>query len=507
VANHANHNDPRVNNQPDKIFSKIPQIGYGENSRQTFRLICSNLNEMFYPPLMKIIDTLLSKTLRTIHVPKDLTPLITYDPADEADPALAGMTRQDVIAIWESVENLYRTGVYPGLSFCMRRHGQKILHRAIGHSHGGGPPGNLTDGPNDEKILMTPDTPVCQYSASKAITAMMMHLLAEQGGVSLNDPVVNYIPEFAVLGKYKITIAHILSHHGGVPAPPPDANPEILFDHDAFVKLICGIKPKARSKEGGHMAYHAITGGTILAEIIRRVTGKDIREMLAEAVQKPLGLRYFNFGVPEADIPKVAKNYDTGPPLVFPVSYLAKRALSASWGEVVRISNEPRFMRALIPAANLVATADEMCQFFQVLLDGGQWNGKRIFKPETVARAVAPAAKMWFDGTMVVPMRYSSGLMLGAAPAGLWGPYSESAFGHVGFMNILCWADPSRDISVSLQTTGKTLLGPHLAAIVRFLFTVGRRCRMINPADEVPMSLTTFETLFHKMLRRMILGI
>lgn len=454
---------------------------------------------------MKIIDAIVSKTLRTIQIPKDISPLITYDPPDEADPALAGMTCLDVAAIWESVENLYRTGVYPGLSFCMRRHGQKILNRAIGHSHGNGPPGNLTDGPDDEKILMTPDTPVCQYSASKAITAMMMHLLAERGGVSLTDPVVNYIPEFAVLGKYKITIEHILSHHGGVPAPPPGADPDILFDHDAFVKLICGIKPK--SKDGGSMAYHAITGGTILAEIIRRVTGKDIREMLTEAVQKPLGLRYFNYGVPEADIPNVAKNYDTGLPLVFPISAIAKRALSASWGEVVRISNEPRFMRTIIPAANLVATADEMCQFFQLLLDGGELNGKRIFKPETVARAVAPAAKMWFDGTMVVPMRYSAGLMLGASPVGMWGPYTESAFGHVGFMNIFCWADPSRDISVSLQTTGKTLLGPHLAAIVKFLFTVGRRCRMKNPEDETPISLRTFETLFHKMLRRMILGI
>ncbi|RJP93859.1 MAG: class A beta-lactamase-related serine hydrolase [Desulfobacteraceae bacterium] len=454
---------------------------------------------------MKIIDALVSKALRTITVPEDLTPLITYDPADEADPGLAGMTRQDVDAIWESVENLYRTGVYPGLSFCMRRYGQKILNRAIGHSHGNGPPGNATDGPDDRKILMTPDTPVCQYSASKAITAIMMHLLAERGEVSLSDSVVSYIPEFAVLGKYKITIDHILSHHGGVPAPPAGANPDILFDHDAFVKLICGIKPK--SKDGGHMAYHAITGGTILAEIIRRVTGKDIREMLRESVQKPLGFRYFNYGVPEEDIPKVAKNYDTGFPLVFPVSAIAKRALSASWGEVVQISNEPRFMRAIIPAANLVATADEMSQFFQVLLDGGELNGKRIFQPETVSRAVAPAAKMWFDGTMVVPMRYSAGLMLGASPVGMWGPYTESAFGHIGFMNIFCWADPAREISVSLQTTGKTLAGPHLAAIVRFLFTIGRRCRMKNQEDDITLSLSAFEKMFHKMLRRMILGI
>lgn len=455
--------------------------------------------------MKKIINHFVSKTMRTIDVPSDLSPITTYDPADEADPADAGMNREDVEAIWASVENLYRTGVYPGLSFCMRRLGQKILNRAIGYSHGGGPPGNLTDKPGDEKILMTPDTPVCQYSASKAITAMMMHLLAEQGKVDLHDPVMAYIPEFAVMGKYKITIWHVLSHHGGVPAPPPGANPDILFDHDAFVKVICDIKPK--SKEGSHMAYHAITGGTILAEIIRRVTGKDIRRMLTETVKIPLGFRYFNYGVEDSDIPKVAKNYDTGPRPVYPISALIKRALSASWAEVVRVSNEPRFLQAIIPAANIVATADEMSLFFQMLLNEGELNGVRIFKPETVRRAVAPAAKMWFDGTMVVPMRYSAGFMLGAAPTGLWGPYSESAYGHVGFMNILCWADPAREISVSLQTTGKTLIGPHLPALAKFIFTVGRRCRMNLPEADVPMSMTTFGYRFQKMMRKLILGI
>jgi len=129
----------------------------------------------------------------------------------------------------------------------------------------------------------------------------------------------------------------------------------------------------------------------------------------------------------------------------------------------------------------------------------------RIFQPETVRRAVAPAAKMGFDGTMVVPMRYSAGLMLGAAPVGLWGPYSESAFGHVGFMNILCWADPARDISVSLQTTGKTLIGTHIGPLVRFLFIVGRRCRMKTDPDRDVGPFSAFIEPLQKMLRKLML--
>jgi len=244
-----------------------------------------------------------------------------------------------------------------------------------------------------------------------------------------------------------------------------------------------------------------------MGEIVRRVTGRNIRELLRETIQEPLGFRYFNYGVPDKDISKVAVNYDTGLPLIFPVSAIAKRALSVSWGDVVRISNEPRFMQVIIPAANLVATADEMSQFYQMLLNGGELNGKRIFKPSTIRRAVAPVGKMWFDGTMVVPMRYSAGLMMGASPVGMWGPYSESAYGHIGFINIFCWADPARDISVSLQTTGKSLAGPHMGLLMKFLFTVGRHCKMKDdPGAEIGL-FASFKAPFQKMLRKLILGV
>jgi len=451
---------------------------------------------------MTLLDSLKSKAFRTIRVPEDLSLITTCDSLSETEPADAGMTSEGVDTIWKSVEDLYRSGIFPGISFCLRRKGRVVINRAIGHSHGNGPQ-DLSGAPDSTKILMTPDTPVCQYSASKAVTAMMIHLLSEQKVLSLDDPVKKFIPEFAAKGKHEITIHHLISHHGGIPTPPADVDPEILYDHDGFVKLICGLKPT--SSNGGSMAYHAITGGVIMGEIVRRVTGNNIRELLRETIQKPLGFHYFNYGVPDKDIRKVAVNYDTGLPLVFPLSAIAKRALSVSWGDVVRISNEPRFMQVIIPAANLTATADEMSQFFQMLLNGGELNGKRIFKPSTIRRAVAPAAKMWFDGTMVVPMRYSAGMMLGASPVGMWGPYSESAYGHIGFINIFCWADPARDISVSLQTTGKSLIGTHIGPLARFLFAVGRHCRMKEDSGGEQESFASFKAPFQKMLRRLIL--
>lgn len=453
---------------------------------------------------MKLIASFKAKAFRTISVPDDLSGITTRHDARETEPEQVQLTREGVNAIWSCVEALYRTGIYPGIALTLRRKGQVVIHRAIGHSHGNGPPAKKTDPLDAEKILMTPDTPVCQYSASKAVTAMMIHWLAEHRMLSLNDPVKKFIPEFAAEQKHEITLHHLISHHGGIPVPPAGEDPEILYDHDAFVKLICRLKPTALN--GGSMAYHAITGGTILGEIVRRVTGADIRELLRQTVQEPMGFRYFNYGAEDADIKKVAVNYDTGPPLMFPFSTLARRALSVSWGDVVRISNEPRFMQVILPAANLVATADEMSRFFQMLLDGGEVNGQRIFARSTIRRAVLPAANMAFDGTLVVPMRYSAGMMLGASPVGMWGPYCSSAYGHVGFINIFCWADPAREIAVSLQTTGKSLIGPHITALVRFLFTVGRHCRLVHDPDRDMGTFGAFKRPFQKMLQKIVLG-
>ena len=60
------------------------------------------------------------------------------------------------------------------------------------------------------------------------------------------------------------------------------------------------------------------------------------------------------------------------------------------------------------------------------------------------------------------PLRHASGYMLGAKQLSLYGPDTEMAFGHLGFTNVLGWADPRRELAVGLVTTGKPALAPHL---------------------------------------------
>lgn len=406
----------------------------------------------------------------TATVPTDLSTVTSYVPDRETDPVQVGMSPNSVDVIWEKVKRVYRSGYHPAIMVCIRRQGKVIIDRAIGHSHGNGP----GDPRGARKVQATPETPVCLFSASKAVTAMLTHLLAERGEIDLDDPVAHYLPEFGCHGKDRITIAQMLCHRGGIPFVPPGTPPEIMFNWDATVEFLCHLKP--HYKPGRRLSYHAITGGYILGEILHRVTGQDIREFFAENVQRPLGMPNFNYGADEETIPRVATNYVTGKPLVFPVSKIVTRALGAGMGEVTRVSNDPRFLRATIPAGNMIASADEINRFYQVLLNGGELDGVRIFSEETVARATANVANYELDHTLMFPMRYTLGMMKGNRPFGLFGPNSQDAYGHLGYMTILTWADPSRQISVTILNTGKAVFGGHVLPLVNLLTAINREC-------------------------------
>jgi CubicO group peptidase (beta-lactamase class C family) len=390
-------------------------------------------------------------------------------------PATAGdLPPEAVREIWKAVEDLYRSGAYPGVSFCLRRRGQVLLNRSLGHTRGNGP----LESVRAEKQLLTTDTPICLFSASKAVTAVLTHTLAEDGAIDLDMPVARYLPEFGANGKSGTTLAQVLAHRGGFPTldlPVGDLDPELLLDWDRVIKMICDAPP-TRGR-ANRMSYHAVTGGFILAEVIQRVTGAPVQNYLDERLRKPLGMKYFRYGLEPQHRDKVAVNYAAGTPVRFPISKIVERALMAPMDRVIEVSNSEVFMQAVIPAGNIYSTAEELSRFYQLLLDGGVYAGKQVLKPETVLRAVRPASGISFDRTLNIPMMYSEGLMLGASPVGIFGPMTAGAYGHLGFMNILGWADPARDISVGLLVTGKAVLGGHLISLIKLLTTISSRCR------------------------------
>ena len=391
---------------------------------------------------------LLPDPLRRIRVPRDLD-AVTHVGA-EADPADGGMTRDQVERIWGSAQRFYRSGVHPAIQLTLRRDGAVVLDRAIGHARLGEHPERVTTA-----------TPFVLYSASKAVTAMVVHLLDQQGALHIHDRVAEYIPEYACEGKEAITIAHVLAPRAGVPNLPGEAlDVERAGDREYLLDILC--RAKLSGRPGRALAYHAVSGGFILGEVVQRVTGQDIREVLRREILEPLGFRWMNYGVAEEDVPRVGRSYATGAPSLPPISTLLTRALGVPPDEIVRRSNDPRFLTAIIPAGNVVSNADELSRFFELLRTGGTLDGLEIFEPRTLRRAVTEQSFREFDLTLGAPIRHGLGLILGAQLVSLYGPDTEYAFGHLGFTNIIGWADPERALAGALVTSGKPIVYPEL---------------------------------------------
>ncbi|MCH4244173.1 serine hydrolase domain-containing protein [Acinetobacter gerneri] len=413
---------------------------------------------------MKIFST------NTCYVPHDLSQITQAK--DELSPDQGGMTQAQIDKIWSSIESLYRTGNSPLIGFCLRRQGKIMLNRSIGYTRG-----NSAQGLDEDAVIATPDTPICLFSASKIITAMLIHMLDEEGVINLLDPISYYIPEYAQNGKRRATIFHLLSHRGGIPKVDTEVTPELLFDRQEVLKRLYAAHPV--SYAGSRMAYHAVTAGYILGELIERVTGQDIRDFLDERISKPMNMPYFNFGLKNELRDQVALNYPTGMhPKLGTDAYL-NHAIGGGLQLAVDVTNDHRFMDTVCPAGNIYTSAEQAGRFFEMLLSGGQYQGKQIMSAETVFRATLPTSNVSIDHTLLLPMRYALGPMLGNNPVGIYGPMTGQAFGHMGFSNILCWADPERDISVSFLTTGKSVLGTHLPALAKVLYQISQQCPKI----------------------------
>lgn len=406
-------------------------------------------------------------------LPADLDEITQVDERNEVSPELAELSQREVDAIWQDAVKLYRKGMHPMFSLCVRRRGQIVLNRSIGYQSG--------DASSKDAVVGDLNTPICLFSASKAVSAMLVHLLAEQGKIHLLDPVSYYIPEFAANGKGYITIYQLLAHRAGVPGLGEDVDASLLFDREAAVAAICAADPIDHL--GRTSAYHAITGGFIIDELIRRTTGLTAQQYLDRYIRKPMGMRYFRYGLTKRDMPRAAENRFTGLPLG-PLAPVLKNALGLDYNEVIPLTNTEQFMQAVLPAGNIYATAEESSRFFQMLLDYGRWQGQQIMQPLTVHRAIQEAGKAEIDASLKVPMRYSPGFMLGGSPAGIYGKDSHYAYGHLGLSNVFCWADPQRDISVAILNSGKPVLGSHMAALPRLLFSIARHCPIVRDMRE-----------------------
>jgi CubicO group peptidase (beta-lactamase class C family) len=293
------------------------------------------------------------------------------------------------------------------------------------------------------------------YSAAKAISTTVVHMLVERGSFALDDRVSDYLPEYTGYGKERTTIRHVLTHSAGVPfatGPRPDLRR--MNDSDYARRKLGELKPIHRP--GLMHIYHGLTWGPLVREIVSAATGRSIREILATEILDPLGFRWTNYGVADADVALVEPSHVTGKPLPAPIAAGLKIALGGSMTQIIPFSNSPMFLTSVVPSSSTVSTAGELSRFAEMLRRGGELDGVQVMRAQTLRAAAKPCRRLRPDvATGLAPMRWGTGFMLGSKRFGPFGRDAGAAFGHTGLTNIAIWADPARGLAAGLVSSGK----------------------------------------------------
>jgi len=381
-----------------------------------------------------------------IRVPTDLDAVTTV-----GDEESSGLDPAAVERIWQAVRHWYSAGMHPAIQLCLRHNGRVVLNRAIGHGWGNAP----TDAADADKVLVGTDTPFCAYSAAKAISSTVVHMLVERGSFSLDDRVADYLPDYARHGKSRTTIRQVLTHSAGVPfatGPRPDIHR--VNDSEYTREQLANLR--AIYPPGWAHMYHALTWGPLVREIVSAATGRNIEDILASEILDPLGFRWTNFGVAEDDVPLVAHSHATGRPLPGPVAAVFRKAIGGTMHEIIPFTNTPLYLTSVIPSSNTISTAFELSRFAEIWRRGGELDGVRVVSPETMAAATAQCRRLRPDvATGLVPLRWGTGYMLGSNRYGPFGRGAPAAFGHLGLVNVAIWADPARGLAAGLISSGK----------------------------------------------------
>ena len=237
---------------------------------------------------------------------------------------------------------------------------------------------------------MSADTIFQIYSMTKPVTGVAMMMLYEEGKWRLNDPVSDYIPEFAELqvhvGEYadgspvleaanrSMTMRELMTHSGGFAYGGNDAVGRLyrekrVLDEDAPLQaMIDKLSELPLRSQPGTRFYYSLSVD-VQGYLVQRLSGQPFDEFLLTRVFEPLGMEDTGFFVPAGEIDRSARIHQT-----------------SSNGELRLADNE---VRTLPPAAplggqGLYSTAGDYLRFTQMLLNGGRLGGQRLLSPRTV---------------------------------------------------------------------------------------------------------------------------
>jgi CubicO group peptidase (beta-lactamase class C family) len=302
--------------------------------------------------------------------------------AESRAPVVGTLSPEALKRLGDTIRNEIATGKIPGGILLIQQHGKMVHFECFG----------VRD--PDTGQPMTPDTIFQIYSMSKAVTSVAAMMLVDDGKLSLDDSVSNYIHSFAdakvgvdlsdEAGKYPlkleplkrpITIRDLLRHTSGITygffgetqVQKLYANPLLYagdYDNADFADRIA-VLPLADQPATRWNYSHSTD---VLGRVVEVASGQTLYQFEKQRLFDPLGMSDTAYYVAdEAKWPRIARG--------FPVDRM----------RVAGIKDPTVPRRWESGGAGLVSTIGDYARFLQMLLNGGELDGKRYLKRETVA--------------------------------------------------------------------------------------------------------------------------
>ena len=355
-------------------------------------------------------------------------------------PEEVGIDSEKLEALFARARRDVDEGVLPSAQVAIARMGKLASLRTFGSAVQGGQGRPATD-----------ETLYSIFSSTKAIVAVAVWLLFEEGLLKLEERVADIIPEFATNGKDVVTVEQVLLHTCGFPYAP--FRPECWGDREALIEAF--QRWRLNWEPDSRYEYHPTSAHWVLSEIIYRRTGKDFRDFIRERVTAPMGLDELFVGLPEEYDSRVAEVRWVGEPVEPP----------GGWGEVtpeaVMRFNGIEARRSGLPGAGGIASAAELALFYQPLINGGETtNGKRVVKPETIDFATTVRTlERHVDPVWNVPANRGLSIIVAGGDGnafmrGFGRTCSSRTFGHGGAGGQIAWGDPETGVSLGYCTNG-----------------------------------------------------
>ncbi len=317
----------------------------------------------------------------------------------------------------EMMEDAVADSAWPGGVLMIGQGDRIVFFKAVGfHTY-------------EKKVKTREDDIFDMASVSKVIgtTSAVMKLL-ETGRLNLEDAAVEYLPELQgptpvqTALKKTVTVRHLLTHTAGF-------EPFRLFyemEGSEAARWDSVFQSELQTKPGDNTVYSDI-GMMVMGKIVERITGMPLDAYIRQEVFLPLGMGDSGYNPPASLLPRIV-----------PTEIIDGRLIHG----YVHDENT-HSLGGVAGHAGLFSTAADLSRFCRMMLKGGELDGVRIFKPETIEQFTTPVSSgssrcLGWDS----PDGESSG--------GIY--ISSSAFGHTGFTGTSLWIDPENDVYVILLT-------------------------------------------------------